>query len=435
MDDSSAPYPAHREVDVVLRDGATVRIRPARREDRERIEDYLIGLSDESRYFRFGGVAVDVSEIARRSTEVDYRNHLTLLAVAEAGAGEVIGGAQYIREGDPSTGGGQRQRRRRLAGAWPRLDPGRASGRRRRRCRHLDVPCTRASGEPPDDRRLPAQRLPRSPARDAGDRGRRVPDGAHRRGARRVRGSRADRGGERRPRDPPAHVRRGDRGVARRSVDRRTAPPQPAGPSVRRRGARGQPEVGRRAGHRGVPERARHPRSRRRGVRRGAGGACHRGGPGVWREGCARTRGDLRRVRRDRLGRRRVATRAPRRVSRIRYATDRSELHGGGEHRPRRATQRHVRDDVAPYGTRRVPLAERRARDRGHGASRGARLGAVDVRLHREQGRHLRQRSPELLGRRPEHRCRVDVPRVVREPPPVRQARPPARRRTHRSSP
>ena len=102
MDDSSAPYPAHREVDVVLRDGATVRIRPARREDRERIEDYLIGLSDESRYFRFGGVAVDVSDIARRSTEVDYRNHLTLLAVAEAGAGEVIGGAQYIREGDPS---------------------------------------------------------------------------------------------------------------------------------------------------------------------------------------------------------------------------------------------------------------------------------------------------------------------------------------------
>ena len=41
-----------------------------------------------------------MSEIARRSTEIDYRDHLTLLAVADAGAGEVIGGAQYIREGD-----------------------------------------------------------------------------------------------------------------------------------------------------------------------------------------------------------------------------------------------------------------------------------------------------------------------------------------------
>ncbi len=100
MEDPAAPYPSHREVDVVLRDGATVRIRPARPDDRERVEDYLIGLSDESRYFRFGGASVDVSEIARRSTEIDYRGHLTLLALADAGAGEVIGGAQYIREGD-----------------------------------------------------------------------------------------------------------------------------------------------------------------------------------------------------------------------------------------------------------------------------------------------------------------------------------------------
>jgi acetyl coenzyme A synthetase (ADP forming)-like protein len=100
MEEPAVPYPLHREVDVVLRDGATVRIRPARHDDRERVEDYLIGLSDESRYFRFGGASVDVSEIARRSTEIDYRDHLTLLAVADAGAGEVIGGAQYIREGD-----------------------------------------------------------------------------------------------------------------------------------------------------------------------------------------------------------------------------------------------------------------------------------------------------------------------------------------------
>ena len=36
MEDPAVPYPLHREVDVVLRDGATVRIRPARADDRER---------------------------------------------------------------------------------------------------------------------------------------------------------------------------------------------------------------------------------------------------------------------------------------------------------------------------------------------------------------------------------------------------------------
>ena len=44
-------------------------------------------------------MSVDVSEIARRATEIDYRDHLTLLAIADGEAGDVIGGAQYIREG------------------------------------------------------------------------------------------------------------------------------------------------------------------------------------------------------------------------------------------------------------------------------------------------------------------------------------------------
>ena len=100
MTDIPDGYPAHRAVDVVLRDGATVRIRPARADDRERVEDYLIGLSDQSRYLRFGGVSVDVSEIARRATDVDYRDHLTLLAFAAGEGGDVVGGAQYIREGE-----------------------------------------------------------------------------------------------------------------------------------------------------------------------------------------------------------------------------------------------------------------------------------------------------------------------------------------------
>ena len=35
------------------------------------MEDYLIGLSDESRRLRFWGVSVDISDVATRSVDVD----------------------------------------------------------------------------------------------------------------------------------------------------------------------------------------------------------------------------------------------------------------------------------------------------------------------------------------------------------------------------
>ena len=43
------------EVDVVLRDGSTVHLRPARGEDRAALRDFYEQLSPESRYFRFFG--------------------------------------------------------------------------------------------------------------------------------------------------------------------------------------------------------------------------------------------------------------------------------------------------------------------------------------------------------------------------------------------
>jgi hypothetical protein len=58
-------------VDGVQRDGATVRIRPATLEDRERVEAYLIDLSPESRRLRFHSTVVDVGEIAAQAVEVD----------------------------------------------------------------------------------------------------------------------------------------------------------------------------------------------------------------------------------------------------------------------------------------------------------------------------------------------------------------------------
>jgi L-amino acid N-acyltransferase YncA len=98
-DGSRGRYPAHLETDVVLRDGGTVHIRPARSDDQERIEDYLIGLSDESRRLRFWGVSVDISDVAARAVDVDQVDHLTLLAFTGGPEGTVVGGAQYVREG------------------------------------------------------------------------------------------------------------------------------------------------------------------------------------------------------------------------------------------------------------------------------------------------------------------------------------------------
>ena len=94
-----AAYPAHLETDVVLRDGRTVHVRPARPEDRDRVEDYFIALSDESRRLRFWGPVVNVREQATNAVEIDYVDHLTLLALAGADVSEVVGGAQYIRDG------------------------------------------------------------------------------------------------------------------------------------------------------------------------------------------------------------------------------------------------------------------------------------------------------------------------------------------------
>ncbi|HET9671241.1 MAG TPA: GNAT family N-acetyltransferase, partial [Actinomycetota bacterium] len=96
MDEGTAP--SNLERDVVLRDGRTVWVRPARPEDRAAVEDYLIGLSDETRRLRFWSTSIDVSEIAEKAVRADYPDHLTLLAMTGSDGGHVVGGAQFIRE-------------------------------------------------------------------------------------------------------------------------------------------------------------------------------------------------------------------------------------------------------------------------------------------------------------------------------------------------
>jgi acetyl coenzyme A synthetase (ADP forming)-like protein len=97
---SGSPYPSNLESDVVLRDGSTVRIRPARPDDLARVQDYLLGLSPETRRLRFWTIAVNIGELATKIVDFDYRDHLTLLVLRGGDEGTMIGGAQYSRIDD-----------------------------------------------------------------------------------------------------------------------------------------------------------------------------------------------------------------------------------------------------------------------------------------------------------------------------------------------
>lgn len=94
--DASAP--GQLEGEVVLRDGRTVHLRPAKAEDQALVEDYLIGLSDETRRLRFWTTSIDVTDVATKAVHGDAPNHLTLLALTGRDGGAVVGGAQYIRQ-------------------------------------------------------------------------------------------------------------------------------------------------------------------------------------------------------------------------------------------------------------------------------------------------------------------------------------------------
>ena len=84
------------EIDVVLRDGSSVRIKAAHATDAAAILAFLKALSDESRRLRFGDAATDLEATAKRWAGVDECADCCVLAVQ---AGEVIGQASYDKAG------------------------------------------------------------------------------------------------------------------------------------------------------------------------------------------------------------------------------------------------------------------------------------------------------------------------------------------------
>ncbi|MEA2485088.1 MAG: hypothetical protein QOD46_199 [Actinomycetota bacterium] len=79
-------YPAYRAVDVALRDGSTVGIRPVSALDLDAIVDLFARLSQRSIRMRFHGVATPSRDALRRFVEVDYRTSFSL--IAESGLAE-----------------------------------------------------------------------------------------------------------------------------------------------------------------------------------------------------------------------------------------------------------------------------------------------------------------------------------------------------------
>ena len=90
-----APYPAHWEADVVLRDGATAHVRPITPDDGDRLRRFHDAQSPESTYFRFFAPKPHLSDSdVRRFTRVDHHARVALVVTL---AGEIVGVGRYER--------------------------------------------------------------------------------------------------------------------------------------------------------------------------------------------------------------------------------------------------------------------------------------------------------------------------------------------------
>src|SRR3712207_7346601 len=100
----TAIYPTHREADVVLRDGSTVRVRPVRPDDAPRLLTLYRALSPEAVVLRFFSSAVDLDTQARRDANVDYARTYGVVALAgrdaQAGGHAMYAGLDAGRAGD-----------------------------------------------------------------------------------------------------------------------------------------------------------------------------------------------------------------------------------------------------------------------------------------------------------------------------------------------
>jgi RimJ/RimL family protein N-acetyltransferase len=88
-----------RELDVVLRDGSTAHMCPAKPADAPAVRLLLRGLSDRSRWLRFFSACPDLAQAARWATEVDNDRRYGLVATV-GGHRQIVGHAGLERQSD-----------------------------------------------------------------------------------------------------------------------------------------------------------------------------------------------------------------------------------------------------------------------------------------------------------------------------------------------
>src|SRR5688500_5329468 len=84
-------------VDVALRDGATVRVRPMTTGDEHALRELLDGLSIESRWLRFFSAGADLHRAAAYMAALEPGRGRSLVAVA-GDPERIVAHAAYIRE-------------------------------------------------------------------------------------------------------------------------------------------------------------------------------------------------------------------------------------------------------------------------------------------------------------------------------------------------
>jgi acetate---CoA ligase (ADP-forming) len=90
-------------VDVILRDGATLRLRPPSRADEQALLDFFAALSERSLYLRFHGFPSLGPQLVEQLLDPDWTERGALLGTfAEDGRERVVAVANYVRLRDPA---------------------------------------------------------------------------------------------------------------------------------------------------------------------------------------------------------------------------------------------------------------------------------------------------------------------------------------------
>jgi acetyl coenzyme A synthetase (ADP forming)-like protein len=100
---SSTTSVAEDAVDVILRDGTTLRLRPPTAEDAGALLAFFARLSDQSRYLRFNGVRHVDEKLVEPVLNPDWDERGALVGtLADDGAERIVGLANYVRWRDPA---------------------------------------------------------------------------------------------------------------------------------------------------------------------------------------------------------------------------------------------------------------------------------------------------------------------------------------------